>query len=77
MTFKEFLQLDELEGQFGAVKTHAGPLQLIKTMTKMAQMPKQSGSPVKRAVSGSLGPARPVKVTTVNGPMTKPSILNL
>jgi hypothetical protein len=75
MTFKEFLQC---EGEFGTVKANNGPLQLIKSMVKLAQPVRGKGTSVGRMQSagGGLGPAQPPKITKVSGPMTKPSILN-
>jgi hypothetical protein len=77
MTFKEFLQLDELDGQYGSVKAHQGPLQLIQAITKMVTLPKGAGSSVSRLMKAGGGalPARPAKISSVNGPLTKPTFL--
>lgn len=77
MTFKEFLQLDELEGQFGAVKAHNGPLNLIQAMSKMCKPVRGKGSSVSRMFSAGnvSNPARPPKITSVSGPLTKPSVM--
>jgi hypothetical protein len=42
MTFKEFLNM---EGQYGSVKANNGPLQLIKTMAKLAKPVTNKGTP--------------------------------
>jgi len=77
MTFKEFMELDELFGLYGGVKTHHGPLGLIKSQAKMCQAVKGKGTSVSRAMSAGKvnNPARPARLTTVNGPITKPSLL--
>jgi hypothetical protein len=77
MTFKEFLKLDELEGQFGAVKAHAGPLDLIHKQVKMCKPVKGHGSTISRIMQSfaSASPARPPKITSIKGPLTQPSVL--
>lgn len=77
MTFKEFIQLDELDGQFGSVTANHGPLQLIKAQIKMCQPVTGKGSSVSRFMKGggSKLPARPAKISSVNGPLTKPTFL--
>jgi hypothetical protein len=77
MTFKEFLQLDELEGLYGGVKSNTGPLQLIKIQAKLVKPVRGKGSSVSRMLKagGGLLPARPQKIASVNGPLTKPTFL--
>ena len=74
MTFKDFLQQDETS----KVQSHNGPLQLIKAQIKMSKPVTGAGSTVGRIMSKALsgiGPARAVKITSVSGPMTSPSLL--
>lgn len=74
MTFKDFMQQDEQS----LVKAHNGPLQLIKAHIKAAKPVTGCGSTVGRIMSKALsgiGPARAVKITSVAGPMTSPSLL--
>jgi hypothetical protein len=77
VTFKEFLQLDELDGQFGAVKANHGPLQLIQAVAKMCKPVRGKGSSVSRSFNagGKISPARPAKITSVSGPLTTPTFL--
>lgn len=77
MTFRDFLRLHELAGQFGDVKAHHGPLQLIKQQAKMVRPVRGKGSTVGRMLSagGPTSPARPAKITSVHGPLTHPSFL--
>jgi hypothetical protein len=74
MTFKEFLNM---EGQYGSVKANNGPLQLIKTMAKLAKPVTNKGTSVSRMfhAGGGVGPARPAKITSVSGPLTSPTFL--
>lgn len=74
MTFREFLKLDELIGQFGEPKTHVGPLQLIQARTKMVRVPKNRISAMMSA-GGPTSPARPPKISSVHGPLTHPTFL--
>jgi hypothetical protein len=74
MTFREFLKMDELVGQYGEPKTHSGPLQLIQARTKMVKVPKNRISQMMSA-GGPTSPARPVKVSSVHGPLTSPTVL--
>lgn len=73
MTFRQFMQLDELMGQYGSVKIQDGPLDLIKQCKPV----KGKGSSVSRMFNAgkNKNPARPARITTVNGPMTKPTLL--
>lgn len=75
MTFKEFFYLSE--GQYGSVQANHGPLQLIKTQVKMCQPVKGKGSTISRMLksAGGVLPSRPAKISSVNGPMTNPTIL--
>ncbi len=76
MRFKEFLNLDELAGQFGSVTAAHGPLQIIKTQAKMCKPVRGKGSSVSRMMSsGGISPARPAKMSSLNGPLTKPTLL--
>jgi hypothetical protein len=77
MTFKEFLQMDELDGQFGNVKAHHGPLGIIKAQSKLVKPVRGHGTTVSRAMKagGSPLPARPAKITSVHGPLTHPTFL--
>lgn len=76
MRFREFMQLDELVGQFGTVKAHQGPLQLVKALTKMVTLPRGKGSSVSRlSMASGISPARPAKITSVSGPLTNPTFL--
>lgn len=77
MTFREFMQLDELEGHYGDVKANVGPLGLINQMIKLAKPVKGKGSSVSRMFNAGkvASPARPPKITSVKGPMTSPSVL--
>jgi hypothetical protein len=77
MTFKEFLQFDELEGQFGPVKANNGPLNLIMAKIKMSKPLKGRGSTITRIMAQmkANSPARPPKITSIKGPLTKPTLL--
>lgn len=77
MTFKQFLKLDELEGQYGSPKAHHGPLGLIQAQAKMIRPVRGKGSSVSRMwnAGGGVSPSRPAKITKVNGPMTSPTLL--
>lgn len=75
MKFKEFIQ--DLEEQYGSVTANNGPLQLIKAQAKMCKPVTGKGTSISRMMKSGGGflPSRPAKMTTVNGPMTKPTIL--
>lgn len=71
MTFKEFL-----ESQYGSVSMNNGPLQLIKSVAKMAKPVRKKGTSVGRMQSaGGIMPARPVKISSLNGPLTSKSLI--
>ena len=67
MKFREFLNMGT------SAKINSGPLDLIK----MCKPVKGKGTSVSRMFNAgkAKNPAMPAKITTVNGPMTKPSIL--
>lgn len=75
MRFKDFISMHE--GQYGSVMANHGPLQLIKTMAKMAKPVRGRGTSVSRMYNagGGFKPARPSKVVSINGPLTSPSLL--
>lgn len=76
MTFKEFLQLDELEGAFGSVKSHSGPLEFIKAQAKFCKPVRGKGTTISRMMKagGGVRPPNPPKITSVTGPLTHPTL---
>jgi hypothetical protein len=73
MTFKEFLQIDELHGAYGSVKHVQGPLGIHLALKKII-VPKcrsKGASRVKKAlVAGKVtSPSRPTVLTFSNRPM--------
>ena len=67
MRFSDFWE------QYGEPRAHLGPLQMIRSMAKMVKVPKNRISAMMSS-GGPTSPARPVKVTSVAGPMTSPSL---
>jgi hypothetical protein len=79
MKFKDFIQLDELVGQYGNVKAVSSPLGIHKA-TKKSLIPtgdSRGRSSVSRLLSAGKfrSPSRPSGLVALNKPMTIPSSL--
>lgn len=78
MNFKEFIQIDELQGMYGQVKAVSSPLGIHQGLKKMHVPVKKPGTTtVGRALSAGKfrSPSRPAMLTSPNSPITLPSVL--
>lgn len=78
MNFKKFIQLDELVGQYGSIKSVRGPIGIHRALRRIhTQTRKKGPSRVKRfmAAGKCRNPNRPARLTAPNKPMVVPSVL--
>jgi hypothetical protein len=79
MKFKQFIQLDELMGQYGSVKNVQGPMGIHGALKRLHVQPIQDGGPsrVRRSLAAGKcrNPNRPARLTRPGTPMVVPSVL--
>lgn len=78
MTFKEFIQINELQGQYGNVKAVQGPMGVHLSLKRMHTPVKKKGTTsVSRALSAGKfrSPSRPAIVSGPNSPTMIRSVL--
>lgn len=78
MTFKEFIQFDELQGQYGNVGAVQGPMGIHMAMKRLHTPVKKKGTTsVSRAMSAGYfkSPSRPAVLSPPNKPTTIRSVL--
>jgi|694.fasta_scaffold08426_21 hypothetical protein len=71
MTFKEFIQIDELQGQYGNVQAVQGPLGIHSALKQLHTPVKKKGTTtVSRAMSAGKfrSPSRPAILSAPNSP---------